>query len=289
MARKLSQSYLRMLLKVILHLLLILVWSFISLKINSYESQNGYFEIKALLQFKILLPVVVFGGRYLFFDKYRLARQNPWFLPLSLFIAGWSVFEKLYKITNTGYALSIIADSIIWAYMLKEILETIRTLMVFWKDIPKVNYAILLDIWGSMENDLIKLGTWLTILIGLAFFYLVNFFIVDALFYSYLLIIPLLGIGLYIYVLLFAKIKTWIRSDLAVINEELAEQLSLKTDQDDPELSQKTIWFQYLTLLRNYLNDLQRPAIMLKLFLFYLAFSGLILSLPYLLGRVIEV
>lgn len=289
MARKLSQSNLRLLLSAILHLLLILVWSLITLKINEYERQNGYFEINALLQFKILLPIAVFGGRFFLFPTYRLARQNPWLFPLSLFIAGWSVFEKLYKATNAGYTLSLIADSIIWAYIIKETIETIRTIIAFWKDLPKVNYAILLDIWAKMENDLIKLGIWLTVLIGLTFFYLVSFFIVDALFYSYLLLMPMLGIGLFLYGLLLIKIKTWIRSDLGAINEELAEQLNSIMVKDDPELSQKTVYFQYLTLIRNYLNDLQRPVLLLKLFILYLAYSGLILSLPYLLERVIEV
>ncbi len=273
----------------IVYLLITIIWSLVTIKTNSYESQNGYFEINALLKFKILLPAVVYGGRFLLFAKYRLGRNNLWFFPLSLFLVGWSVFHKLTSTVDVGYSLLIITDSIIWAFIIKEIAETVRTIIIFWKDIPRINYAVFIEIWARIENDLIRLGIWLTILIGLCFYYLVSFFIVDALFYSYLLLTPLFGCGFLLYGLLFTKIKIWIGSDLAVIDGELVVQLDWRSVKDDPELPQRTAWFQYLTLIRNYLKELQRPVFLLKPLLFYIVFSVLILSLPYFLGRVIEV
>jgi len=256
---------------------------------NSIENQNGYFEIGALLQFKIILPAVVFGGRFLLFSKYRLGPSNPWVFPLSLFWAGGSVLGKLLSAANIDYGLLIAADIIIWAFLIKETSEIIRTIFSFWWSLPKVNYAMFVDIWTKLGNDLIKLGIWLTIILGLGFFYLVNFFMVDALLYSFLLLTPLVVIGTSLYLTIFSKIKTWVRGDLALINGELAGQLNWDQVKDDPDLPQKIAWFQYLTLIRNYLKDLEKPALLLKLFLLYLACSGLILSLPYFFGRVIEV
>lgn len=253
------------------------------------ESRSGYFEIGALLQFKIILPAVIFTGRFLFFNKYRVGPPNPWIFPLSLFLAGGSVFDKLFSAEKLSYGLLLTVDIIIWAFLIKEICETIRTIFRFWKSLPKVNYAMFIDIWTKLGNDLLKLGLWLTSLLGLVFFYLVSFFMVDALLYSYLLLTPLIAIGLSLYLLIYLKIRAWVRSDLTIINGELVEQLNWSQVKDDPNLPQKVAWFQYLTLIRNYLKDLEKPALLIGLLLLYIGCSGLILSLPYFLGRVIEV
>lgn len=286
---KVSQAKLRILINVITYLLLTILWSIVTLKMNDYESQNGYFEINALMQFKILLPVVVFWGRCLLFNEYRLGRKNPLVFLLTLFSVVWSTFDKLIGETSVGYRLLIMADILVWAFLIKETLEALRGMIGYWIDLPKTNYAMINEIWAKIEKDLIKLGIWLTLLVGLSFFYLVSFFIVDALFYSYLFLIPLLGCGLFLYGLLHSKIKIWVRHDLVLIDSELVDQLNWEMAKDDPDLPQITAWFQYLTLIKNYLKQLQRPVLLLKLFLFYLGYSGLILSLPYFFGRVIEV
>ncbi|NLW49110.1 MAG: hypothetical protein GXY86_17480 [Firmicutes bacterium] len=286
---KLSRLNLRLLSNVIFYLLVTIIWSLVTLKMNSYESQSGYFEIKALMQFKILLPVVVFWGRCLLFDQYRQGRKNVLNFLLALFLVGWSVFDKLIGIKNWGYGLLVGTDLIIWAFLIKETFETVSEIISYWKDLPKTNYALIKVIWAKIEQDLIRLGIWITSLIGLGFFYLVSFFIVDALFCSCLLLIPLLGSALLIYGLLFSKIKSWVSGDLALIDSELVEQLDWNTAKEDPELPQRIAWFQYLTLIKSYLNQLQQPAILVKSLLFYSLDSGLILSLPYLFGRVIEV
>lgn len=279
----------RILMNAVIYLLLTIIWSVVTLKMNNYESQSGYFEINALMQFKILLPMVVFLGRCLLFNEYRFGRKNPLVFLMFLFLVGWSDFEKLIGAINVGYRLLILADILVWVFLIKETLEAIRGMIGYWVDLPKTNYAMINEIWAKIEKDLIKLGSWLTLLVGLSFFYLVSFFMVDAIFYSYLLLIPLLGCGLFLYGLIHSKIKTWVRHDLALIDSELAEQLDWEMSKDDPDLPRITAWFQYLTLVRNYLNQLQRPVLLLKLFLFYLGYSGLVLCLPYFFGRVIPV
>lgn len=286
---KISQTKLRIIINAVIYLLLAILWSVVTLKMNNYESQSGYFEINALMKFKIFLPMVVFLGRCLLFNEYRLGRKNPLVFLMALFLVGWSAFEKLIDTTNVGYRLIIMTDILVWTFLIKETLETIRGMIGYWIDLPKTNYAMINEIWAKIEKDLIKLGIWLTLLMGLSFFYLVSFFIVDAIFYSYLFLIPLLGSGLFLYGLLHSKIKIWVRHDLVLIDSELVEQLNWEMTKDDPDLPQITAWFQYLTLVRNYLNQLQRPVLLLKLFLFYLGYSGLVLSLPYFFGRVIEV
>lgn len=289
MKLELSRANLRLLSNVIFYLLATIIWSLVTLKMNSYESQNGYFEVNALMQFKILLPVVVFWGRSLLFNEYRQGRRNLLNFALALFLVGWSVFDKLSGIKNLSYGLVVGVDIIIWAFLIRETFETISEIISYWRDLPKTNYALINAIWAKIEKDLIRLGIWLTCLIGLAFFYLVSFFIVDALFYSYLLLIPLFGSALFIYSLLSSKVKSWVKGDLALIDSELAEQLDWNKALEDPELPQRIAWFQYLTLIRNYLNQIQQPALLVKSFFFYIVYGGLILSLPYLFERVIEV
>ncbi len=289
MIRKLSQANLTLLSRGIFYLALTIIWSLVSLKINSIESQSGYFEIRPLLQFKAILPAAIFGGRYLLFGRYRLGPSNPWIFPLSLFLAGGSVFDKLLSAANIGYVLMIAADMLIWAFLINETAETLRTVFRFWKSLPKVNYAMFIDIWAKLNNDLFKLSLWLTSLVGLTFFYLVSFFMVDALLYSYLLLTPLVATGASLYLLMYSKIKAWVNNDLTLIDAELAVQLDWDQVKGDPELPQRVAWFQYLSLIRNYLKDLEKPALLIRLFLLYLACSGLILCLPYFFGRVIEV
>lgn len=287
MIRKFSQSSLKMLTIGMLYLLITLCWTWVSFQTNRFESGSGYFEINTLLKFKILLSASVLGGRLLF-NQYRLGPLNPWILPLSLFLVGWSVFDKLANAENLQYGLLIGGDIIIWSLIISEISETMAAVFRFWKRLPKVNYAMFSDIWSKLSNDLFKLGIWLTVLLGLTFFYLVNFFMIDALLYSRLLLTPLIVIGTALYLLIFSKINSWISGDLSEIEGELDAQLNWRQLKDDPQLSEKTAWFQYLTLIRNYLKDLQKPVWLLKPCLLYIVCSALILTLPYFFGRVIE-
>ncbi len=288
MVGKLSQSTIKLLSIGSFYLVLTVIWSLVSLQINTFESQRGYFEIDALLKFKILFPAAVFMGRFIFFNKYRLSPANYWVFPISLFLVGWSDFEKLVNAANIYYCLLLAADITLWAIFIKDTIETVRAVFRFWKLLPKVNYAMFNDIWTKVGNDLFKLGIWLTALLGLIFFYLVSFFMVDALLYSYLLLIPLILIGASLYLLILGKIKAWVSDDLAVIDGELSEQLNLEKAKVDPDLAQKTVWIQYLTLIRTYLKDLERPVWLLRTFILYLGCSGFILCLPYFFGRVIE-
>ena len=287
MIRKLSQPSLKLLSVGTCYLVLMIIWSWVSFQTNSFESESGYFEISALLRFKIFLPVVVLTGRFLF-NQYRSGSPNPWIFPLNLFLVGWSVFDKLAKVVNLYYGLLIGADIIIWSFMISEIIETIGVVFRFWKRLPRVNYAMFNDIWSKLGNDLFKLGIWLTALLGLALFYLVSFFMIDALLYSRLLLIPLLIIGGTLYSLIISKMKAWVHIDLNEIETELGAQLNWRQVKGDPDLSAKTAWFQYLTLIRNYLKELQKPVLLLKPCLLYIACMAIILSLPYFLGRVIE-
>lgn len=287
MIRKLSRSSLKLLVIGSCYLLVTLAWIWISLQIKGFERESGYFELNALLKFKILLSASVLAGRLLF-NQYRLSPPHPGIIPFSLFLVGWSVFDKLASAVNLYYALLIGADIIVWSLLISEIAETMTAVFRFWKRLPKVSYAMFSDIWSKLSNDLLKLGIWLTALLGLTFYYLVNFFMIDALLYSRLLIIPLILIGTALYSLIFSKIKAWVDSDLFEIDNQLNAVIDWRQLKGDPELSQKTAWFQYLILIRNYLKDLQKPVMLVKPCLLYILCTVLILNLPYFFGRVIE-
>ena len=287
MSGKLSQSTLKLCAIGTLSLIIALIWPWISLQTNSFEGLSGYFDIKALFKFKILFPAAAFMG-HLFFAQYRTRPTNPWIFPLSIFIVGWSVFDKLVKASNFQYSLLIGADILIWSLVVSDLFQTLTAIFGYWEGFEKVNYAVISEIWSKLSDDLFKLGIWLTVLLGLTFYYLVSFFLVDAIFYSYILSMPLLVIGTALYLLIFKKINTWIQDDLMVIDGELSYHLDWEQVKDDPELPQKTIWVQYLSLIRNYLKGLQQPVILLKSFLLYILGAVFILCLPYFFGRVVE-
>lgn len=284
---KLSQPTLKLCSIGTFYLIIAFIWPRISLQINSFEGLRGYFDTKALLKFKILFPAVAFMG-HLLFAQYRTRPTISWLFPLSLFIVGWSVFDKLDKAINLHYSLLIGADIIIWSLVISDLIQTLTAIFRYWEGFVKVNYAVISEIWSKLSDDLFKLGIWLTVLLGLIFYYLVSFFLVDAILYSYLLLMPLLIIGAALYLLIFKKINTWIRDDLILIDGELSHQLDWEQVKNDPALPQKTVWFQYLSLIRNYLKELQKPVILLKSFLLYIFSAIFILSLPYFFGRVIE-
>lgn len=287
MIRKLSRSSLKLLVIGACYLLVTIAWIWISLQTNRFERESGWFEINALLKFKILLSASVLAGRLLF-NQYRLSPPHPGIIAFGLFLVGWTVFDKLVSAVNLYYGFLIGADVIVWSLFISEITETMTAVFRFWKRLPKVNYAMFSDIWSKLSDDLLKLGIWLTALLGLTFFYLVNFFMIDALLYSRLLLIPLILIGTALYLLIFSKIKAWVNSDLIEIDNQLDAAIDWRQLKDDPELPQKTAWFQYLTLIRNYLKDLQKPVLLLKPCLLYILCTVLIWNLPYYFGRVIE-
>jgi phosphate starvation-inducible membrane PsiE len=167
----LSRVNLRLLSNAMIYLLVTILWSLVTLKMNSYESQSGYFQINPLMQFKIILPAVVFWGRRLLFNEYRQGRRNPLVFLLALFLVGWSVFNKLINIEDLSYGLLVAADIITWVFLIRETVETIREIVSYWKDLPRINYALVNEIWTKIEKDLIRFGIWLTSLIGLSFFY----------------------------------------------------------------------------------------------------------------------
>lgn len=287
MLRKLSRSSFKLLVIGSCYLLVTIAWIWISLQINRFEWESGYFEINALLKFKILLSASVLAG-HLLFNQYRLNPPHPGLIPVGLFLVGWSVFDKLANAVNLYYGLLIGADVIVWTLFISEITETMIAVFRFWKRLPKVSYAMFSDVWSKLSNDLFKLGIWLTALLGLTFFYLINFFMIDALLYSRMLSLPLIIIGTALYSLIFSKIKAWVNSDLIEIDNQLNATIDWRQLKGDPELPQKTAWFQYLTLIRNYLKDLQKPVLLLKPCLLYIACTAFIWSLPYYFGRVIE-
>ncbi|NLY74917.1 MAG: hypothetical protein GX075_06400 [Firmicutes bacterium] len=273
----------------VFYLLLAAVWVLVSLKMILLESQSAYLESGPLLQFKILLPAVVYGGRFLLFFKYRGRSAGPWLFPACLAAVVVSVCDKFAMIGNLFHGLLVVLDILIWAFLINDILELIYALFYYWRTLPKVNYAMVGEIWDQLRADLFRLGIWLTSLMGLTFYYLVGFFMVDAVVYSYLLLTPLLISGTALYWLTYSKIQAWVRSDLAEIDAELTARFDWKQVKDDPELPQLTKWLEYLLLIRNYLNLFQRPVFLIKSLLLYSGCSALILSLPYFFGRVIEV
>jgi hypothetical protein len=271
-------------------LALILIWGLISIGLYCYEGSRSYFEIKNVLLFKIILVAVIFLGRYLLFTKHRRYKGLKWLFGVVFLIAiGIQADGVLRTQLKWIYLLLKICDAFVWTIFITLLLEVFGALFRFWNRIEKVSAAKMEHIWQVFQQETIALGILLTFLMGLIYYYLTSFYLIDALFYSYLLLLPVLVTGLGLYATIRAKFQGWLRQDLSLLDQEIDTYLQWQQFKVEPEISQKILWLQYLTNIRSYLLQVRRLLFPWKIFSSYLVFSAFILILPYIFGVVIEV
>lgn len=266
-------------------LLLGLLWGFISSGLYFFEGSRSYFEIKAVWQFKIILVAVAFLGRYLLFSRYRDLKLMKW-----LFIVLFLVFTVMVCTIKSYwfYRLLKVADALAWVLLITVCAETIGALFYSWINL-KISIAELPGLWNRLWQELTALGIFLTLLAGLAYYYLISFYLVDSLAYSYLLavLVALTGAGLFL--MMFSKVNAFLRRKLIDLDRELYPYMEWDLVSEDPGLARKLLALEYLVLIRETVVKMCRPSIPLKVVGGYAACVGFILYLPYLFGLVIEV
>ncbi len=278
---------------------LTVIWALISLGLYAIEGSKSYFEIHAVLYFKIILAAVVFLSRYLLFGQYR---QEKWLGPMIgisfLFALGGQWNEFLKEGFQWFYGLLKGLDSILWGLYLGLFLENISGLFSFWMHSSRKNGAELRQFLGTLRQDTVSLGIILTFLAGLAYYYLTSFYLLDTLFYSYLLFGLVIGAGLGFYGCAQIKINRWIHRDIASLDEEIDRYIQWQPlarcheqdgDYEVLDLDSRLAWLQYLTLIRNYLVQMGRPRFPWQIWCSYLIFSGCILIIPYVFGLAVQV
>jgi hypothetical protein len=271
-------------------LALTLIWVLISMGLYCLEGSRSYFEIKAVLLFKIIFTAVIFLGRYLLFAKHRRRELLKWLFCVVFLVAIGIQAEGILKTQpNWIYLLLKICDALVWAICITSLVEVLGGLFRFWNRFEKVSAAKMEQFWLVFKEEIIALGILLTLLAGLIYYYLTSFYLVDTLFYSYLLLVPVLVAGLGLYATIRAKVQGWLCQDISLLDQEIDTYLQWQHIQVEPEINQKILWLEYLTIIRRYLVQIRRPRFSLKIWSSYLIFSAFILILPYVFGLVVEV
>ncbi len=273
------------------------IWALISIGLYAVEGSKSYFEIQAVLYFKIIFAAVIFLSRYLLFAQYRHQKWLSPMITISFLIAlggGWN--ELLKEGTRWFYIFFKVLDAFIWGLYSGLFLENMNGLFIFWVHLPKKNGAEFRQYFQTLRQETISLGIVLTFLVGLVYYYLTSFYLLDTLFYSYLLWMLVISIGLGFYCLAQIKLNRWIKQDIALLDLELDHYIqwqqmarALKQDEDYGNLSSKISWLQYLTLIRNYLIQMGRPKFPWQIWCSYLIFSASILIIPYVFGLAVQV
>ena len=275
----------------IFYLILAISWIFITINLGRIEKIQQSFEIQAFLQSKILLVAVVYLGWYLFFPHYRNLQRSKWLAGICTIMIIGAQFFKLYLFEETAwnYYVLLILDAVLWSFFLSTLLQNILLVINFWLNLSNIDPSNISDLWRLFWKENMKIGFLTTILMSLAYYYLVSCFLVDSVIYSYVLLIPVIVFGIILYWTLFHKVQNWAVREIYQIDQELAAFISWKDWQDNSEFGEKASWIDYLFQLRNYFFNIKKPNISVITLLCYLLFIGFILLLPYLFGIAIEV
>lgn len=272
----------------IFFLVLALVWIVVTLGISGLEKATQ--EIRAFLESKILLVALVFLGKYLFFPHYRNEQLLKWIFPaIFLLFFGCVAGKVAVKELPWFYYLLVIADIGLWAYFIAEYLEIIGLVIARWNDLEIEDPTIFLPLWQRLWKEILKTGFLLTIAASLIYFYLVSSFLVDTVFYSYLLLVPILTVSLVLYLGTYAKIQKWVGQELQLIDHELSVYLGWSNFKGQTDFRNELPWVEYLFQVRNYLYIGRKPVFSVSTLIWYLFLIGFILALPYLFGIAIEV
>jgi hypothetical protein len=267
-----------------------LIWMFISIGLHFFEGSQSYFELKAVLIFKLILVAVIYLGRYLLLAQYRRPGGLIWLFGIVFLLAASAQAGSIIKAGFIfGYILLKAADALVWGIFVAILLENILGLFRFWHQPQKISASLLNQIWKSARQDIIALGILLTLLAGLLYYYLISFYLLDTLFYSYLLVVLVLLIGLGFYIMIHLRLHAQLQCDIGELDREIDSYLLWQGFKEDPDLHQKVLQLRYLTLIRNYLAQIGRPRFLWQIWGSYLLFSAFILILPYIFGLAVEV
>jgi hypothetical protein len=271
-------------------LVLTVLWMVLSIGLYYSEGSGSYFEIKAILIFKILLTALIFGARYLLFTQYRWSRWLGWLFGITFLIAlgGQGVYVVKAGF-HWSYVLLKIFDAAAWGLFIAMLLEPLLALFRHWYYLKKIDIWQSGQLWKSVWLEIIRLGVLMTLLAGLSYYYLTSFYLLDTLFYSYLLLVPLFSAGIGLYIIIQCKVNCWLRQELYQLDQEIGGYIQWQCYKDEADLNSQLISLEYLTLIRNYIAEISRPRFPWKAGGIYLLFIGFILALPYIFGFAVEV
>jgi hypothetical protein len=276
--------------KEIFAIALALLWSLISVGLHGFEGSKSCFRLNTIVESKVLLIAIIFLGRYLFFSQYR--NRRLWKTFVILFFLGMVGAQtgRLIPSGSVGFYFCLLAaDAAIWSVLMACLFELVGAVFKYWCLLPQVEFKGLYELWQRFWDETLKFGLFSTLAMSLAYYYLVSFYLVDTVLYSYILFGLILAVGIGLYSTLTAKLHGWTQQEINLIDQETGNYLGWQKFNEGLEFYEKLPRYQYLLLTRDYLTKLGKPVVSLKIVICYLLFGGFLLILPYVFGIVVEV
>jgi hypothetical protein len=291
---------------VILYLGLAVIWFFLSEGI--YSNRLNFLELRIMFFCQSGLIAIVYLSRDLLFQDVRSPRFFKWATGLFLlFFLGLKISPDILGMFGIQSMPSILGmpefdslgwrtipwvffEGIIFSIFLAWFAEIIFAVFRTWHRISRFDPGISYQFWNRLWMDIVKVGLLITLLMILVYFYIINFLLVDTIGYNYLLMVPIMGTGVCLFLFFFIKVSRWREAEILAIDRELAPYIEWPKYKADNDSDFKGLgWVQYLLCIREYLRQIKRPFISWWVVSLYLIFCGAVLSLPYLLKVTIEV
>lgn len=248
----------------------------------------SWFWIRPILQSKILLVAIVFTGRNLFFPQHRYQRifGSIFFAILALGVT-LNFLGQQHVYPWQGNCL-IILDDVIWSLLAALTGEVIIALFKYWYSFNLVEPVKWARLHKIISQETSLLGIWLALILGCVYYYLINCYLLDALWYSRFLAGLLCLTGFVLQGIYIVRRQALIDQELMAIDCKLQSYLNWRIE---PKGEQLKFFdkFHWLLEIRSYWQSLRRFQIPLGCLLLYGFLAIVLLTLPYIFKMVIEV
>lgn len=284
---------------VVLYLSLTVIWFFLSRGI--YGERLNFLELQIMLFCQSGFVAIVYVSRYLLFRDAGCPRFFKWAAGLFLFLfLGIKLSQGIQRIPSIlgmpgigPKLLFVFLEGLIFSIFLAWLAEIIFAIFRSWYRLPRLEAYASYQYWNRLWIEIVKLGLISTLLMILAYFYVINFLLVDTVLYSYILTVPVIVLGAGLFLLFFQKVSRWREEEIRTIDRELAPYIewSKYTIDNQSDFKNQGVfeWVQYLQSIREYLCQMKRPMIIWWVIVVYGLFCAAVLCLPYLWNVVIEV
>jgi hypothetical protein len=270
------------------YLWLCLFWVIVTISLTTQVEALNYYKLRPLIQSKLCLVAIIFLGREILFQSYRHRKiliTSVLFIFLTLFGLHLSALFKIFNWLGLGL---LALDAAFWSLFSGLGIEIAVSCFLFWYRLESLTWIEYTLYWTRCWSEIVSWGLWMVLLESLTYFYLINFYMMDTIFYSYLYAAFLIISGLALFATFFSKTTSWVLAEVEAIDEKIQEYLGWRTIPPE-EVEQFGQYFQWLLVLRGYFNGLKRPRFSLKSLFYYLIFTMFLLGLPYIFGAVVEV
>jgi hypothetical protein len=266
-----------------------ILWIGVSFGLKAMEHSGCVFDLNAVCESKALGVALLWIGRFCYFPQARLElRARFWCALAGLLLAGSGV-SRVTSGSNPLYLVLVGADTLLWTLGLTVLLETLGAVYYRRWVMATPPPSRLEQEWRLYWRDSLKLGAWLALLAGLAFFYLVSFYRFDVYFYSRGLTVLWLGTQLIFGGIAYWRLTDGIRAKIVLLEREIGTYLEWPDAGAAELVDQWLPLLQYLLLCRDYLKGLRRPALSGWTVGGLALLAGFLLGLPQIIGAVIKV